>query len=257
MRAVHVAAVGGFLLAVAPRAPPRLLDAAKALVAAAAATDVALCLFRVAIATGRADAADAADDPEDLWLGLRALGALATGGAFAAVRAPALGTDGVGSAVVAAMKNDASAGGDPHCVAARGAAAAGTAAYLVAHGWLSLAEPSLEAAVSTGFHQLLLVGSFALWAALKCEGMALWLARTFAKVELCACGAMLAGALAGAEPAPGAWPAGRSAGLGAAAALLLAALAGVPETARSDSHFLAFDQEPGSEQASTGSELYG
>ena len=126
-------------------------------------------------------------------------------------------------------------------MAARRVAAAGAAAYLAVHAWLSFSEPALEAAVSMAFHQLLLVGSFALWAALKCEGMALWLARTFAAVELCACSAMLGGALVGAEPVPGAWPVRWTASLGAAAALLLAALAGVPETARSETHFLAFD----------------
>ena len=118
-------------------------------------------------------------------------------------------------------------------------------AYLGAHVWLALAQPTLEGGVSMAFHFVLLVGGFSLWSVLRANEMALWLARLFLASEVAACGMVLAQRVGDARPEgsddapmislPGV--------LVASSVQLLAVLALVPVTLEAESNFLSFDEE--------------
>lgn len=277
-RAVHVAAVCGFVVAIAPSAP-HMLRASKVLIGAAGLSDVALCGLRIGSSHyqpvaphihgegGTTWAWHKEEHPRLLWL--RAAGALATAATFALVRpsssSPAtteMSTrwrrpDHARTAGHCHTHND-----DPLHRRTRATAAAATALFLCAHFVLALTQPRLEDAVSVSFHFVLLIGSFALWAVLKASEMALWLARLFLASEMAACGVRLLlllllahqgeareeGEQLGLEVVESdSMPAASSgllaAMLAALAGLLMACLARVPVTLEADSNFLSFDDE--------------
>ena len=246
-RAVHVAAVGGFVAAIAPSAP-RMLRASKVLIGTAGLADVALCVGRLRTSRvgipPRVDVTNLTNltpPHESLLLWLRALGALSTAASFALVRPPCAADE----------RREAAAANEDHDVhrrdplhwRARTAAAAVTAVFLLAHWALALTQPSLEDSIAMAFHFVLLVGSFSLWAICKGSEMALWLARLFAASEVAACAGVVLTRGAGAWPADEEGSSSLAVTLAALAAVLLASLASVPVTLAEDRNFLSFDDD--------------
>ena len=251
-RAVHVAAVGGFVAAIAPSAP-RMLRASKVLIGTAGLADVALCVGRLRTSRvgipPRVDVTNLTNltpPHESLLLWLRALGALSTAASFALVRPPCAADE----------RREAAAANEDHDVhrrdplhwRARTAAAAVTAVFLLAHWALALTQPSLEDSIAMAFHFVLLVGSFSLWAICKGSEMALWLARLFAASEVATCAGVVLARGADAWPADEDGSSSLAVMLAALAAVLMASLASVPVTLVEDRSFLSFDDDVDGEE---------
>ena len=280
-RTVHVSAVLGFVAAISPRALQSLPRATKALITCAAATDVTLCLCRAVGVLQHQQSADAtaSSSPSIRWLLLaRALGAVGTAATFLCVEAStrvlaskpaAIASDGaaaVGGAVDDGFAADGFAAdgfaddsADARYTRARRIAGLATFVYLVVHGLSALQEATVEASISSIFHWVVLVSSFASWAALYCDAMVLWLARIFVAIEVLTIstakslelgfGVQCSGvshdvaSFASTLTAPHECPTQLrdAAALVFSATLLLGALATVPVTQLADSSFLSFD----------------
>jgi hypothetical protein len=156
-RAIHVAAVLGFLLEIAPRIPNPLIS--KLGVALFAAFEIALCLAQLV--------PERSDTDRSHVLSARLAGALATGVSFAAT-APAPPHP------------------EPPLAAfgwSRWLALPPIAAYVFAHAAYAFARPTLEESVGAIFHFELLSAGFACWAAARSDKLAWHLALCFLSAE--------------------------------------------------------------------------